>query len=50
MKKESPDKKVGLITFNDEVVIIGDGIESEHYTIAGDKLNKFDEIFENSKK
>jgi len=41
---------VGLVTFNDEVVVIGDGIENEHLVIAGDRLNKFDEILDHSKK
>jgi hypothetical protein len=32
-----------LVTFNDEVIIIGDGTK-EPVFIAGDKLHKYDEI------
>ena len=37
------------MTFNDDVIIIGDGMNEEHYVIAGDKLNNFDGILENAK-
>lgn len=39
----SPDSKVGLITFNDEVCIIGDG--SSVHTISGDYLNSSEAIY-----
>lgn len=38
-----PNTKVGIVTFNDEITIIGDG-KGDPVTIAGDKLNKFDDI------
>jgi len=44
MIKENPKRKVGLVTFNNEVVVIGDGTNPENCVITGDKLNKFDEI------
>lgn len=36
-----PDRRVGLITFNNELTVIGDG-EKEPKTIAGDRLSDFD--------
>eukprot|EP01117_Protostelium_nocturnum_P015705 TRINITY_DN610_c0_g1_i1.p1 TRINITY_DN610_c0_g1~~TRINITY_DN610_c0_g1_i1.p1 ORF type:complete len:895 (+),score=352.35 TRINITY_DN610_c0_g1_i1:90-2774(+) len=41
--KANPKKKIGLITFNDEVTLIGDGTQ-EKVVVAGDKLNKFEEL------
>jgi len=38
MSKGAPNRKVGIITFNNEVNIIGDGNQNQ-YVIAGDKLN-----------
>lgn len=43
MKKESPNKIVGLVTFNNEVVLVGDG-SNQPVTIAGDRLNKAEDI------
>lgn len=40
MKITHPNRKVGLITFNNDVAIIGDG-KGEPKFIAGDKLNKY---------
>jgi hypothetical protein len=37
MQKNNPDRKVGLVTFNREVNIIGDGTKAP-VTVAGDKL------------
>jgi hypothetical protein len=34
----APDRKIGLVTFNHEVTVIGDGSKIPQ-TIAGDKLN-----------
>ena len=43
LEKESPEKKVGLVTFNNKVNIIGDGfIEAQQ--ISGDYLDRKDEI------
>jgi len=39
------NKRVVLITFNNEVVVVGDGI-SDAVTIAGDKLNDCDKLME----
>lgn len=39
MSKDHPNRKVGVITFSDDVVIIGDGHSNEPTVIAGDKLN-----------
>ena len=41
MKKFHPNRKVGLVIFNDDVVMIGDGIADPIF-IAGDRLNNFD--------
>jgi hypothetical protein len=41
MQKNNPDRKIGLVTFNNEVTIIGDGIK-DPVTVAGDKLNDYD--------
>jgi hypothetical protein len=37
MQKNNPDRKLGLVTFNNEVTIIGDGTK-DPVTIVGDKL------------
>ena len=37
-KKSHPNKKVGLVIFNDEVNVVGDG-SKDPLIIAGDKLN-----------
>jgi hypothetical protein len=39
--KNDPNSKVGLITFDDSVLLIGDCIQNP-VTIAGDKLNNYD--------
>ncbi|KRX07681.1 hypothetical protein PPERSA_11230 [Pseudocohnilembus persalinus] len=44
MQKQKPNKKVGIVTFSDEVVIIGDGHAQEPTIITGDKLYKQDSI------
>lgn len=41
MHSATPDRKVGLVTFNREVTIIGDGSKAA-VTIAGDKLSDYD--------
>lgn len=46
MGNGATDKKVGLVTFNNEVTIVGDGIEDPQ-TIAGDKLDDYDYLLEN---
>eukprot|EP01022_Parablepharisma_sp_SALTPOND_P019152 TRINITY_DN3238_c0_g1_i1.p1 TRINITY_DN3238_c0_g1~~TRINITY_DN3238_c0_g1_i1.p1 ORF type:complete len:731 (+),score=92.14 TRINITY_DN3238_c0_g1_i1:5000-7192(+) len=37
----APNRKVGIVTFNNEVCIIGDGLMPPK-TVAGDKLNNYD--------
>ena len=49
MKITHPNRKVGLITFNNDVAIIGDG-KGEPKFIAGDKLCKFKVITKNIQK
>lgn len=44
-----PNRKFGLVTFNDEVTIIGDGVSGEEKIITGDKLYKFDQVLQESK-
>jgi len=41
---ESPRKRVGLVTFSNEVSIIGDGSSSETKIIAGDRLGNYEEL------
>jgi len=36
----TPSRKVGIVTFNNEVTIIGDG--SSNITISGDKLSSWE--------
>ncbi|ETO25294.1 hypothetical protein RFI_11843 [Reticulomyxa filosa] len=45
LAKEKPNCKVGLVTFSNEVTIIGDGINDPEF-IAGDKLQKMDVLKE----
>ena len=42
LQRNSPNKKIGLITFNDEVCVIGDGFSN--LMITGDSLEDFDKI------
>ncbi len=43
MQVTHPNRKVGIVTFNNEIAMIGDG-NSNPIIIAGDKLNKYDEV------
>ena len=49
MKEQFPNRKVGLVTFNNEVVLYLDG-ESLPMTVAGDKLTSFDTLLDIGKK
>lgn len=44
IQAQFPNKKVALIAFNDDVVIIGDGKEQPKI-IGGDRLEKYEELF-----
>ena len=46
MEKNSPNRKIGLVTFNNEVTVIGDGTKNPT-TIAGDKLLNYDFLLQN---
>ncbi len=46
MQKATPDRKIGLVTFNSEVTIIGDGTQVPQ-TIAGDKLHNYEYLLQN---
>lgn len=46
MHKNNPDRKIGLVTFNSEVSIIGDG-SGAPTTIAGDKLHNYEFLLAN---
>ena len=48
MKRIHPNRQVGLVTFNNEVSLIGDGFE-QIKTITGDKLYKMDVCFDEGK-
>jgi len=45
MQKTHPERKVGIVTFNDEVCVIGDG-NGNPEIIVGDKLFKQDVIMQ----
>lgn len=45
MAKYTPDRKVGIVTFNGDVSVIGDGT-TDVATITGDRLNNFQTCFE----
>lgn len=46
MANGAPDRKIGLVCFNSEVQIIGDGTQNSG-VIAGDKLNNFEFLLQN---
>lgn len=46
MSNGAPDRKLGIVTFNHEVTVIGDGSKEPH-VIAGDKLYNYDFLLEN---
>jgi len=45
LEQHFPKSPVALITFNNEVTIIGDGVQ-EPVVITGDKLNSFDQLIQ----
>lgn len=46
MGNGAEDRKLGIVTFNNEVTVIGDG-KGDPQTIAGDKLFDQDYLIEN---
>lgn len=46
MANGAPDRKIGLVCFNNEVTIIGDGVKVPQ-TITGDKLYNYDDLINN---
>lgn len=46
MQKATPNRKVGIVAFNGEVNVIGDG-SSPAVSIAGDKLQDYDFLLNN---
>lgn len=46
MSTGAPERKLGIVTFNHEVTIIGDG-SKDPQTIAGDKLYDYDFLINN---
>lgn len=45
MQKYAPDRKVGIVTFNNEVTIIGDGT-TDTQSITGDRLSNFQTCYD----
>lgn len=45
VSKNQPNTKIGLVTFNDEVTILGDGTQ-EPVVVSGDKLNSWQQLKE----
>jgi hypothetical protein len=43
----TPERKIGIVTFNGDVTIIGDGTK-EPITITGDKLKDYDCLLNHS--
>ena len=43
MQAAAPKRKLGIVTFNNEVTVIGDGSQAPR-TIAGDKLYDYDQL------
>jgi len=48
MSKGTSERKVGIVTFNNEVTVIGDGTK-EPQTITGDHLNNMEYLQNNGK-
>ena len=48
MSQHANKRKVGVVTFNNEVTVIGDGSKADQ-VIAGDKLNDFEFLENNGK-
>lgn len=48
MANGAGERKLGVVTFNHEVQVIGDGTKAP-LTIAGDKLNNFEHLQNNGK-
>ena len=46
MQKATPDRKVGIVAFNNEVTVIGDGTKNP-VIITGDKLYNKDFLLNN---
>lgn len=46
VQKEFSNKKIGLVTFNSDVTLYGDGASGQPLTITGDKLNNYDVLLE----
>ena len=48
MSKGAKERKVGIVTFNNEISVIGDGTKNPQ-TIAGDHLNDIEWLKNNAK-
>jgi len=46
MSNGAQDRHVGIVTFNNEVTVIGDGLLPAQ-TVTGDKLNDYDWLIQN---
>lgn len=47
MLKATPDRKVGIVAFNGELNVVGDGSKAS-VTIAGDKLQDYEYLMANA--
>eukprot|EP00005_Dracoamoeba_jomungandri_P012139 CAMPEP_0174266078 /NCGR_PEP_ID=MMETSP0439-20130205/28853_1 /TAXON_ID=0 /ORGANISM="Stereomyxa ramosa, Strain Chinc5" /LENGTH=814 /DNA_ID=CAMNT_0015352839 /DNA_START=40 /DNA_END=2481 /DNA_ORIENTATION=+ len=45
ISKESPNRRVGVVAFSNEISIIGDGVQATR-NIAGDKLNDYEQLLQ----
>jgi len=46
MSHGAADRKLGIVSFNNEVTVVGDGAQDPQ-TITGDHLNNFDYLLNN---
>lgn len=48
MAEDNPDRKIGLVVFDNEIEIIGDGVEKPMYVTAEDNmLNDYQKLLTN---
>jgi hypothetical protein len=48
MAEDNPNRKIGLVVFDNEIEVIGDGIEkSQMITAANNMLNDYNKLLEN---
>jgi hypothetical protein len=47
LEKNHPERKIGFVTFNNDVSVIGDGASRDQVTVlTGDKLDNYEELLQ----